>query len=188
MTTDKSSTVSGPLLPEPLVGESVRLWPYAPGCYGKDALYRVWKAIEDDGAMAHAFWDDPAGELGSFVRAFDGVAGKLLVMVEHVKDQQLGGLIWLTNLVVGHQAFVSMWMRKDYRGPVALEAAKLFLPPIFALYDLQQMWAVTPWAKAGAMCQRVGFKRWCLLPGYCQWEGQPKDVQLYRLKREQILG
>lgn len=186
MTTDKSSTLSGHA-PDPLVGEHVRLWPYAPGFYGKDAIYRMWKCIEDDGSMHSAFWDDAEGDLAGFVRAFDGVPGKLLVMVEHVAEQQLCGAIWLTNLVVGHQAFVSMWMRKEYRGPMALEAAKLFLPPIFRFYDLQQLWAVTPWPAAGAMCRRVGFKRWVVLPGYCQWDGKPKDVWMYRLKREQII-
>jgi RimJ/RimL family protein N-acetyltransferase len=177
------------------VGQYVRLWPYTPGVFGvRDLLYRVWKLMEEDGATALAFWDETgfstSGDLNSFVRAFDGAPGKVLILVERIDidPPQLCGAIWLTNLVYGHQGFVSMWMTKDTRGAIAKDAATLVLPSLFTLFNLQQLWAVTPWANAGAMCRRVGFKRWCLLPSYCQWEGHPKDVQLYRLTREQIRG
>lgn len=171
----------------------MRLWPYAPGVFGlRDTLYRVWKLMEEDGATAHTFWDETgfptSGDLCSFIRSFDGVPGKLLTMVERTDTEQLCGAIWFTNMVVGHQAYATMWMAKDARGVIALEAAQLVLPPLFRMFNLQQLWAVTPWANAGAMCRRVGFKRWCVLPGYCQWEGQPKDVWLYRLTRHEALS
>lgn len=171
----------------------MRLWPYAPGAYGRDALYRIWKLMEEDDATRYAFWDDTgfatSGDLATFVRAFDGAPGKLLVMVERtdMARPQLCGAIWLTNMVYGHQAFVSMWAAKSARGPIALEAATLVLPSLFRFFDLQQLWAITPWANAAAMCRRVGFKKWVILPGYCRWEGQIKNVWMYRLRREQIL-
>lgn len=187
-TTATPSTVGAP---DPLGGDHVRLWPYAPGVFGRDALYKVWKLMEEDGATPYAFWDETgfatSGDLACFIRSFDGVAGKLVVMVEHLQTQQLCGAIFFVNMVQGHQAYVTMWMAKAYRGVLALEAAQLVLPPVFRMFAWQQLWAVTPWPNAGAMCRRVGFQRWCLLPGYCQWEGKAKDVWLYRLTRERVL-
>src|ERR1044071_1776955 len=81
MTKDNSSTVGAPS-PDALTGAVVRLWPYAPGVYGRDALYRVWKLMEDDGATKRAFWDDAhvqtGGDLVSFVTMFNGPQRLLL--------------------------------------------------------------------------------------------------------------
>lgn len=174
------------------MGELTTLYPYAPGVFGRDALYRVWKVMEDDGSTDRAFWDETgfatSGDLASFIRAFDGVPGKLLIMVVRNDTNKLCGAIWLTQLVYGHQAFVSMWMTKEARGPIALDAATLVLPPLFRMLELQQLWAVTPWPQAGAMCRRVGFTKWNRLPSYCKWHGQIKDAWLYRLTRERVLG
>src|SRR6186997_2862930 len=94
----KSSTVGVPN-PQPVEGAHVRLWPYTPGLFGvRDTLYRVWKLMEEDGATSLAFWDETgyptSGDLSSFIRAFDGVPGKVLILVERKDTQQLCGAIW----------------------------------------------------------------------------------------------
>src|SRR6476469_4322939 len=100
MTVSNSKTTTAPLStpgapsPNPVEGARVRLWPYTPGLFGmRDTLYRVWKLMEDDGATPLAFWDETgfatSGDLASFIRAFDGVPGKVLILVERKDTQQL---------------------------------------------------------------------------------------------------
>ena len=188
-TTMSKSSTDGVSSPDRLVGELVRLWHYVPGVYGRDALARVWQLMEADGATKQAFWDDAhlatGGDLASFVCAFEGAANKILMLVERLETGQLCGCIWVTQLVPGHQAFTSQWMHRNARGPCALEAAQLVLRGLFEVIGIRQVWAMTPWLAAGALCRRLGFTRMTILPDYCLWESGAKDVSLYRLTKAQ---
>lgn len=166
---------------------TVRLWPYAPGVYGRDALYRVWKLMEDDGATKQAFWDEAmwetGGDLASFMRGFDGPQ-KLLLLIERVDTGQLCGCFWVTQMSLGHQAFVGMWMQSGARGALSVEGARLSLRYTFDVTEAKQLWALTPWPKAAALCIRTQFELVAILPDFCRWEGKDKDVRVYRLTRE----
>lgn len=168
----------------------MRLWHYVPGVYGRDALYRVWRLMEDDGATKQAFWDDAylatGGDCASFICAFEGAANKILMLVERLDTGQLCGCIWVTQIVPGHQAFTSQWMQKSARGRRSVEAARLVLRGLFEVVQVRQVWAMTPWRAAGALCQRLGFVHMTTLQDYCLWESEPKDVALYRLTKGQF--
>lgn len=188
--TDKSSTAGAPS-PDSLTGPTVRLWPYAPGVYGRDALYRVWRLMEEDGATKQAFWDEAmletGGDLASFVRAFDGPQ-RLLLMIERLDTQQLCGCFWVSQIAMGHQAFVSMWMHKSSRGPLSLDASRLALSYTFETTGAKHLWALTPWPAAGALCRTNGFQRVGTLKEFCRWGDGYKDVTMYRLTNERFLG
>ena len=191
MTTDSASTAGASSL-DVLTGERVRLWPYAPGVYGRDALYRVWQAMEDDGATKQAFWDEAycgetGGDLVSFVRAFSEPS-RLLWLIESHDTHQLCGSFWVTQMVPGHQAFVGMWMRKEARGACSREAARLALRETFEAGGFRQLWALTPWAPAAALCRRMGFVYFTALPDFCQWQGTLKMVRIFRLTKEAFNG
>lgn len=183
---DNSSTVGAPS-PDVLTGQTVRLWPYVPGVYGRDALYRVWKLMEDDGATKQAFWDEACfetgGDLASFIKAFDGPQ-RLLLMIENIETGQLCGCFWVSQMVSGHQAFISMWMHKSARGASAVEAARLALQYTFAAGDFRQLWALTPWIGAGALCRKMGFVLTADLPQFCHWQQNFLNVSVYRLTKE----
>lgn len=185
---DKPCT-AGALSPDLLTGSLVRLWHYQPGVYGRDALYRVWKLMEDDGATKRAFWDeaylDTGGDCASFISAFEGAANKILLLVERLDTGLLCGCIWVTQVVPGHQAFTSQWMQRSARGRRSLEAAQLVLRGLFEVVRVQQVWAMTPWLAAGALCRRLGFVQQATLPDYCIWEYKTIDVTLYRLTKAQ---
>lgn len=165
----------------------MRLWHYQPGVYGRDALYRVWRLMEDDGATKQAFWDEAdratGGDLASFVCGFEGATNKLLMLVERLDTGKLCGCLWVTQIVPGHQAFIGQWMQQEARGAMAVEAAHLTIKGLFDVVGVQQVWAFTPWLGAGALCRRMGFTKLATLPNYCQWEGRGKDVALYQLTR-----
>lgn len=170
---------------------SVRLWPYAPGVYGRDALYRVWKLMEDDGATKQAFWDetDPAtgADLASFVRLFSGQDRRLL-MIERVDTGKLCGCFWVSQMQLGHQAFVGMWMQTSARGRKTDEAARLALRWTFEHGVFRQLWALTPWTDAKALCRRMGFRHVAELPEFCQWRSDYRTVHLLRLTKEAYDG
>lgn len=187
--TDKPCT-AGASSPDGLTGPHVRLWPYVPGAYGRDALYRVWRAMEADGATRQAFWDetDPTtgADLATFIRLFDGVPSKLLLMIE--RANVLVGCFWLSDIRPGHQAFASMWMDKAARGRWTHEAAQLALGYSLATFQLQQLWALTPWPHAGTLCVRMGFRLVASLPEFCQRGVDRLPVSVYRLTKEHYYG
>jgi len=185
-TMDKSCT-DGVSSPDLLTGTTVRLWPYVPGVYGRDALYRVWRLMEDDGATKQAFWDEAyletGGDLASFVQAFSAT-NKLLLMIERRDTKALCGAFWVTQMVPGHQAFVGMWMQKGSRGRYSKEAARLALTYTFSTGQFRQLWALTPWSSAYALCLRMGFMPTALLDEFCHWQNDYKNVWVLRLTKE----
>ena len=181
---DRLST-DGALSPDQ---SQVTLWLYQPGLYGRDALYSVWRAMEDDGATQQAFWDrafypDTCGDLASFIKVFDGTPGVHLAMVQGPPDQKLIGCIWVSDLMPGHQAFISIWMQRQSRA-YAMEAGRQALDYVFAAWHLKQIWAVTPWQRALALGIRLGFHHVACLPQYCRFPTRTYDVHVLRLTKE----
>mgnify|MGYP001559356118 CR=1 FL=1 len=175
------------------IGNLVRLWPYEPGAYGRDTLYRVWKLMEDDQATRDCFWDEAnletGADLGSFIQAFEGVASKQLLMIERCDTGMLCGCFWVAQIQPNHQAFVSMWMHKDARGPMSGKAAHMALNYTFTRWNLMQVFAMTPWASAGTLCKMMGFTKTAVLPDFCKWtDGSMLPVSLYRLTKEGFDG
>ena len=172
-----------------LTGERVRLWPYVPGVYGRDALYRVWRLIEDHQAALRCFWDQAilpttGGDLASFVKTFDGTPGRFLLMVESIRSNQLCGCLWFTEIQPGHQAFISIFMAKAARGKATEEASALAIRYAMESYQLRQLWAVTPWPDAAHLCERMGFWREAILPDFAWVRGERYPVMVFRLTRE----
>lgn len=182
LTTMTNTSTAGASSPDTLTGALVRLWPYAPGVYGRDALYRVWKLMEDDGATKQAFWDDAQGDLVSFVQMFAGPE-RLLLMIERIDTGTLCGCFWVSQMVPGHQAFVGMWMQRWHRGPVTVDAARLALDYVFAAGNFRQLWALTPWLSGMAICRRMGFEDVAVLPKFCRDGETERAVHVYRLRR-----
>lgn len=142
--------------------------------------------MEEDGATRLSFWDETGvtgGDLASFIKAFDGTTNVLL-MIERRESKALCGAFWVTQIHPGHQAFVSMWMRHEHRGTVTVEAAALALSYTFDSLAVQQVWSITPWFNAGALCRHMGFEQVAVLPEFCQLAVGTGDVFLYRLTKD----
>ena len=191
LTTPAPSFTAGALSPDGLTGSLVRLWPYAPGVYGRDALYRVWKAMEDDGATKQAFWDDTHPETGadlvSFVKLFSGT-DRVLLMIERLDTGKLCGCFWGGQVAIGHQAFVGMWRCKEARGACSVDAARVALRYTFQVGAFQQLWALTPWRVAGVLCRKMGFEPSGILQKFCQDGPYGRDVTIYHLAQEVFYG
>ena len=164
----------------------IRLWPYVPGVYRRDALYRVWALMEQDGETIRAFWDrasspETCADLASFIKTFDGVPTTQLAMVEGPGG--LIGCIWCSEIMIGHQAFISIWMRKDSR-TYAQAAAIQAITHAFQAWELRQLWAITPWHNALALAVRLGFEHIATLPDYCRFPDRSYDAHVLRLTKE----
>lgn len=181
--TDRSST-GGASSPE---HPTVCLWPYVPGVYGRDALYRVWKAMEEEGAIPSAFWDramhpETCGDLASFIKTFDGNPSNVLLMVQGVLNGSCIGCLWLSEIVPDHQAFLSIWMSRKFRHS-AREASRQAIDYAFTTWNLAQLWAITPWSGAMNLAKRMGFKHEAILPEFCRFPNHNYDVHVLCLKK-----
>ena len=187
------ATEATPKVEDALTGSLVRLWPYVPGIYGRDTLYRIWRAMEDDGSTHQAFWDAgvpsvSAADLGSFAKAFHDTTTKILFMVESQDTQTLVGAIWFTHIMPSHQATASIWMTKQARGAMTRQASACALDYAFTAWDVRQVWCETPWPAARALARRLGFSHVASLPEYCAFDGQYLDVHVYRITKEHYHG
>ena len=179
------SSIVGVASPETAI---VRLWPYQPGVYGRDALYQVWRAMEDAGETAKTFWGgaltpETCGDLAWFMKMFDDGAHRL-AFVERLEDHVCIGFIWLSDLVVEHQAFLSIWMSQAGRA-MAVEAGRQAVAYAFATWHVQQLWGLTPWHRAKALAAQIGFRQVATLPGFCRFPDAVYDVHVLRLTKEE---
>ncbi len=174
---------------ERMIGQTVRIWPYARGLYPRDTLYRLWRVIEECGAGPKLFWGshDPAtihSDLTAFVKFFDDTQTRCLLVVTTPDAQEIAGAIWFDDFVPQYRCFGSIFIRPKYAGAPAMEAVHLALNYAFTALDVRQVWGVTPWKTAKALCQRCGFDVVATLPGLTQLDGIPRDVTILRKMRE----
>lgn len=148
--------------------------------------------MEEHGDTRRAFWDeamlDTGGDLASFIKAFDGATNKLLLLIARTDTNKLCGCFWASQIQMGHQAFVGMWMQSASRGSLTVSAAQAALRYTFDTIQARHLWALTPWAHAGTLCRRMGFRAVSVLPEFCQWDSCWKDVTIYRLTRRDFDG
>jgi RimJ/RimL family protein N-acetyltransferase len=105
-------------------------------------------------------------------------------MIERLDTGQLCGCFWVSQMVPGHQAFVGMWMKQEARGLYSIEAAAQALRYTFEAGQFRQLWALTPWANAAALCQRMGFQAVASLDDFCLVGTRTKSVHVFRLTKE----
>lgn len=146
--------------------------------------------MEQEGSTLKAFWDrgttpETCADLASFIKTFDGNPSMQLAMVE--VDGQIAGFLWLSEIIIGHQAFISIWMRKEYR-QYAEAASRLVIQQAFDTYQLTQLWVLTPWQRAKALAVRTGFTQVGTMPGFCRIVDTSYDVHILRLTKEQWNG
>lgn len=170
-----------------LIGTQVRVWPYLREAgYPRDILGRLWTVIEQAGDGPRAFWGLPGPnaqkmDLPAFC-AFFSHPEKVVLFVTSLDGEDLWGMVWFEELC-GHRAFGSTYMVPDARGAKALEAVQLACAYLHRTYDIEQIWALTPWKEAGQLIHRAGFTRMATLPEFAQVEGLRYDVGVYRKVR-----
>ena len=169
-----------------LKGELVTLWPYVRGRYARDILYKLWYMIESEGGTGRLFWgqqvQDEAlrGDLPAFVET---AQQRLVLIVQDNKDQDLAGLFWFEDWILKQRATISVYMRKQSRGPAAREAMKIALRYAYEIMDVSHVWGLTPFVEACRYAERCGFKHLCDLPGLAIIKGTPHDVHVLRAGR-----
>ena len=180
-----------------LTGKHVRLWPYAPGYYSRDLVYRLWRIVEDEKAIPLTFWGrftvlsetpiETRGDLMDFARILATTNGVLLIVTETQTDA-LAGFIWFEEIVPKYKAVAGIFMRQKYWGDPATEAGRLGERYAFETLDLQSLWAITPWQAAINYCKRIGFKPIALLPDFALINGRERDVTFLRITRGEFNG
>lgn len=176
-----------------LVGPTVMLVPYARGYSPRDMLYRLWRAMEEEGLSKYVFhsWQgkatlfDQRGDLVEFIKMFEPDHGaRPLVIALSADGQKLAGAIWIDDVIMGHRANLSIFMLKDYRGESALEAGLMAMDYFTTLFNLPTLWSFTPWRHAAELARKGGFQDVAILPGYVRHEGEEKAVYVLKWTKE----
>lgn len=168
-----------------LTGQYVRLWPYTPEAFPRDALYQVWQAIEAEHGWGRIFWwerlpDAQKGRLAVFAAYMQDT---IPLLVEARTRSDLVGLIWFTETFQGLRTNGNIWYAKRAWGPAADEATALATRYAHQALRLPQVWAVTPWKAARQHVLRCGFKDVATLPRYVRMHDKP--MPMYFLLHEE---
>src|SRR5881296_2120366 len=180
---------------ERLTGTLVRVWPYQRGTYVRDAIYGLWRMVENSQAGHRLFWgsQEPEaihGDLTAFCEFFDPIRnpGRLLLIVQAIETNAVAGFIWFDDLIPSFRAFGSIFMLPQFRGAPSREAVHLGLRYAFEVQDWQSVWAATPWGEAAKLLADSGFSCVALLPELALVKGEPKTVSIYRITKESSHG
>lgn len=176
----------------PLVGETGRLWLYERESFPRDALYLLWRLVEDERGAPTLFYPQGAeshrGDLVDFVSTFSGPGRMLLVAQSLGEAPTLMGMIWFDQIEVGRRANVNIFFRKAHYGPPVMDLSRLALAWAFETLRLASVWAFTPWPVAGQLCQRMGFGKVAALPEFVTVGDTPLEVHVWRLRKEDFHG
>jgi RimJ/RimL family protein N-acetyltransferase len=186
-------TATAKNLEDILTGKLVRLWPYQRGAYARDAIYALWRMVENSKAGHKLFWGshDPDAihsDLTAFCEFFDPIRnpGRLLLMVQTIETNTLAGLIWFDDIIPKFRAFGSIFILPQYRGEASREAVHVALRFAFEVQEWQSVWGVTPWPEAAKLIEKAGFERLAILPNFALVQGQPKSVFIYVISKEKF--
>jgi hypothetical protein len=172
-----------------LTGSLVRLYPYDRGAFPREVLYAMWRAVEDDHASRYLFYgqvcqdEHHRGDLQEFVTYFTDPK-RLLYIAQSLRTDELAGMVWFDDIQPGYRAAANVYFRRRSWGPAALEGSRLAIGAAFDALKLEHVWAYTPWDHAVRHAKRAGMMPVALLPGFVRIDGQPRDIHVLRLKRE----
>lgn len=178
---------------EILQGQHVIVWPFAPGFYARDMLYRLWSIVEQDGEidkLLHGAFALPShdivdcrGDLVTFVQTLAKPDVFLLVAQTRAKDE-IAAFFWLDSFAaVNHRAHANVYVRKQFRGVEGLEASRIALRYCHEIIQVKNIWMQTPWTGAVAYGVRIGFERVATLPGFYLINGEEYDSHILVSRR-----
>ena len=190
---DNSSTASAPSLDlDKYAGVQARILPYVRGCYPRDMLYRLWSVIEAEQASEKLFFNGfprgtPVSCHGDLIHFMQVCSepGRVTLLIESLADQELAGAFWFEDFIPDFRCLASIFIRRKYWGPLSAEAARLSLQYAFDHFNVQAIWALTPWATADSLSARCGLQVVACLPSYVlDADGDPRDVSIWKVTKE----
>ena len=168
----------------------MRVLPYVRGYYPRDTAYRLWSLMEAEGAASKLFFSGvPHGTdvncLGDLTQFVQSLATRETLVMQHLESGEIAGLFWYEDFIPSHRALVSIFVRRRFWGEVAKEIADLGLRYGFEVFQLKHIWALTAWPTSASIAERCGMTLVATLEDYVLDEqGEPRDVKLYRKRRE----
>lgn len=175
-----------------LTGEHVRLWPYIRGVWPRETPFKLWQMVEQEQASQRLFWVDAVGmrantvgDLHEFL-AFLGTDRRLVLMAESLAHPgDLAGLFWFDDITEGHKAGAGVCYRRRYWGAPAREASRLALQYGFAAWDLEAIYAYTPFPVAQKHAEACGMTTIAELPRFIKFGEKYHTLYICRVLREE---
>lgn len=173
------------------------LWPYFRGLYARDFLYHLWKLMDNEGAAKLIFFgqdvgDEEAirGDLTEFLRFFEPVipGQRMIIAVEHKTQKEIMGFCWFDTIIADVKANFGVFYRQKFWGPDTRSASRAVLDYGFQTWNLQMIYAYTPWQAARQHGLAIGMRELCKLPDYVKIKGNAQDVYCLGISKEQFDG
>lgn len=175
----------------------VRLFPYCRGYVSRDILYHCWQMVEREGATDRLFYNQrlsaehtplsTRGDLVEFVKLFESDIFYRPLLIIIANDTDLAGLFWFDDLVHGNRAFASVFYRRRYWGAFARQASMEALRYGFETFDLDSIWAASPFKTAVNHAKSLGFQMVASIPESVMIDSVPHAIEILRLKKEQLI-
>jgi hypothetical protein len=169
-----------------LTGAHVVAYPYYRGITGRDALYRLWQMVEQDGSAASIFYaqDCPyeswRGDLVEFVQAFSAPSRQTLVMTRKGPGTPFG-LVWFDSLPGQRYALLGLWYQR-HTTPLAREGTALATRYAFEVLGYPKVVGWTPHKTALHHGLALGWRHEATLNGLVEVQGTPTPIYVLVLE------
>lgn len=177
-----------------LDGKLIKVWPYSRGFLPRDILFTAWKTMEKDDLMRFVFHgqNDPTnrpisqrGDLVEFMKYFSEETRALLI-IQRKDNEQIGGLMWLDEIIKGFRAVGALCFAKNTRREFVDEATKICFDYSFEVFNLKALFGFTPWGPATDYALRSGMTQVALVPEFALVNNKPTDIAIVKITREEF--
>jgi RimJ/RimL family protein N-acetyltransferase len=179
-------------------GKLTKLYPYVRGLWPPETLFTLWQMMRDQDATEKVFFGrvngllpyPTTGDLVDFVKFFEPEPPQqrvLLLAQSQEEPDQVVGIFWFDDIVPGHRAAGSVLYRRRYWGEPAREASRLALAYGFEVLGVASIWAYSPWRTGFNHAEAAGMTWVATLPHYVIAGGQPMDLHILRIRREEFM-
>jgi hypothetical protein len=142
------------------------------------AIARIHERMQ--GGITSFFWDRGADNpmtYPQFLYTCDQASGHVAFAV--LMANEIIGFVLLSDMLGKHRAHVSIWLEPKVRGVNSHLIAQCVLTSLHRDYQIENLYARTPWPHSQELCLRTGMIEVAEVPSYCKWGERVHDLKVF---------
>lgn len=172
-------------------GSLVKLYPYWRGAIRRTILIELWAIMEETNGGDIVFYsgqhpETPVARRGDpteFIQYFSDEKRSLLI-IQDKASEQIAGFTWFDDFIPDYRCMCGLFFRKNYRGKIAEEGAKLSIRYAHDILRVRDIWGFTPWVHARKFAEKIGMEWITTLPGLFKINDKPADIYVTKISKE----